>query len=482
MPGGSPRVTRLFQRLLALVSLLAWLSLASQVSLLVGSRGLVPMKEWLNGANETPFWDAPTLFWASTNDSVIVAGTWVGVALSIVALFGIAPRVMFALSTILYLSYTIACRTFLAFQWDNLLLECGLLSLFLSGNRRAPLAQLAFRLLLFKLYFESGIAKSRSPIGDWWDGSAMSYYYETAPIPTALARPMHHLPAFWHSIESRVTLFLELVVPFAIFGNRKLRLWAFGFFTGFQVVNLLTANYGFFVYLALALHVFLLDGKDVTRALRWVDRKLAKLRAPAILVTLSRQRLRLRIPTPRLGCPRWLGWAGVCVYAGISLSQGLRTFTPLFRENELVSEIADVGSSFRVVNTYHLFAEITRERIEPEFQTFDGTRFVAHDLRYKAGALDRAPPFIAPHQPRVDFLLWFYGLDHRSPPDYVYGILFRMCTDPTAVQPLFAEKLPEHPSKVRLAFHEYHFSGIGEAGYWRRSELGSTRSLACGLH
>jgi lipase maturation factor 1 len=481
VPGGSPRVTRLFQRLFALVSLLAWLSLASQVSLLVGSRGLVPMKEWLNGANETPFWDAPTLFWLGTGDSVIVAGTWVGAAVSIVALFGFAPRVMFALSTILYLSYAVACRSFLAFQWDNLLLECGLLSLFLSGNRRAPLAHLAFRVLLFKLYFESGVAKSASPLGDWWDGSAMSYYYETAPIPTALARPMHHLPAFWHSLESRLTLFLELVVPFAIFKSRKLRLWAFALLTGFQVVNLLTANYGFFVYLALVLHVFLLDGEDITRVLRWVDRKLAKLPRPALLVTLSRFRRRIRITRPRLACPRWLAWAGFAVYAGISLAQALRTFTPPLRENQLVGEIADLGSSFRVVNTYHLFAEITRERIEPEFQTSDGQGFIAHDLRYKPGALDRAPPFIAPHQPRVDFLLWFYGLDHRAAPDYVYGLLLRMCKDPESVQPLFAEKLPEHPTAVRVAFHEYHFSDRGEPGYWRRRELGATRSLTCGL-
>ena len=52
---------------------------------------------------------------------------------------------------------------------------------------------------------------------------------------------------------------LELVLPFAIFGPRRARLFAAAAFTLFQIVNAATANYGFFCYLALALHVFLLD-------------------------------------------------------------------------------------------------------------------------------------------------------------------------------------------------------------------------------
>ena len=68
------------------------------------------------------------------------------------------------------------------------------------------------------------MAKWQSPIGDWHDGSAMTYYYETAPLPTWLALYAHHLPAWWHHLESRLTLVLELVVPFAIFGPRRARL------------------------------------------------------------------------------------------------------------------------------------------------------------------------------------------------------------------------------------------------------------------
>src|SRR5256885_10492323 len=98
-------------------------------------------------------------------------------------------------------------------------------------------AHLLLRVLTFKLYFESGIAKWQSPLHDWHDGSAMTYYYETAPLPAALAFYAHHLPVWWHHLESRATLVLELVVPFAAFGPRPARLLALAALTRFQVVN-----------------------------------------------------------------------------------------------------------------------------------------------------------------------------------------------------------------------------------------------------
>jgi hypothetical protein len=41
----------------------------------------------------------------------------------------------------------------------------------------------------------------------------MTFYYETAPLPTALACYAHNLPVWWHHLESRATLVLELLMP-----------------------------------------------------------------------------------------------------------------------------------------------------------------------------------------------------------------------------------------------------------------------------
>src|SRR5262249_29618198 len=117
-------------------------------------------------------------------------------------------------------------------------------------------------------------------------------------------------------------------------------------------------------------------------------------------------------------------------------------------------------SPLRVVNTYHLFAQITRERIEPEVQvTTDGSTFTALPLRYKPGDLSRAPGIVAPHQPRLDFQLWFYGLSfRRGMPPYVAALLDRICHDADAVQSFFPEPLPHDPVAVRIAFSRYHFT------------------------
>jgi hypothetical protein len=476
--GSGPEVARLFHRALALVFLGAWLSLGIQVHLLIGSRGLMPLAEFIDVARTQPsvsFFDLPTLFWWTQSDGVLTAGVVVGVALSLVALSGYRPRLCFALSTALYLSYVTACRLFLAFQWDNLLLECGLLASFLPAGRGAPLVHLLLRILLFKLYFESGIAKWQSPLHDWHDGSAMTFYYETAPLPTWLAWTAHNLPGWWHRFESRATLVLELGIPFAIFGSRRLRLGAAAIFTAFQIANLATANYGFFCYLTIALHIMLLDDEDVRRMSQFLRRK-ATAPAPA---QASHE------------AGRWRGrlaLTGASVYLLISFIQALFHFSQPGAVLARLSPVMEWTHAFRLVSTYHLFAAITRERIEPEIQTRSGDEqqgvWTAQHLHHKPGDPGRAPNLVAPHQPRVDFQLWFHGLSfQRRQPAYVATLLGRLCEDPSAVQPLFRSPLPPQPDAVRMTYWQYHFTTRAErratGAWWRRTLLTAHPAVAC---
>jgi hypothetical protein len=328
-PGGSgPVVARLFQRLLALVLLAAWGSLLVQVRVLVGERGLAPVAELLEeaaGRGVSPL-ELPTLFWLGSSDAALVGGCLAGVGLALAALVGRSPRVAFLLSIPLYQSYVSACGPFLAFQWDQLLLESLFVALWLPTDARAPWVHLAFRLLLVKLYFESGVAKWQSHLHDWQDGSAMASYYETAPIPTALAWWMHRLPDAWHRFESWFTLFFELCVPWLALGPRRLRLVAFFVLTSFQVLNTLTANYGFFTYLAAALGVFLLADRDLRRDAPDAPEAAA---APGILL--------------------------VALGVGLGAWSGLARFADV----PMPAAVARVP----VANVYHLFGHITRERI-----------------------------------------------------------------------------------------------------------------------
>jgi len=459
-----PAIARLFHRLLALVFLDAWLSLGAQVKVLYGERGLLPLADYfelLRGDASVHWHDVPSLFWLGASDRALVLVVIAGVVLSLTVLVW-APRACHAINTLLYLSFVTAGRTFLSFQWDNLLLECGAFAAFLPRDRRAPWIHTLYRLIVFKLYWESGLAKWQSHLHDWQDGSAMTFYYETAPLPARLGWWAHNLPIWWHHWESWATLGFELVLPFGLFGPRAVRLLTAAFLTLFQIANAATANYGFFCYLTVCLHVFCLDDSDLPFRARaeavLQGRRRTVERALAIVV------LSLFCLTSTVGCV---------------LEFGPAAWVPS------LSKAHDLWGSFRLVNTYHLFSFITRERIEPQLEvSTDGKTFVEQDFRWKPGAVGRAPRYVAPHQPRVDFQLWFYGLSFaRGSPTWIVNLLDRACNDPEAVQSLFREPLPAHAAAVRLSFWRYHFTKPSErraTGDWfRREKIVGTQPISC---
>ena len=92
---------------------------------------------------------------------------------------------------------------------------------------------------------------------------------------------------------------------------------------------------------------------------------------------------------------------------------------------------------------------------------------------------------MAPHQPRVDFRLWFHGLSwtRRTPP-MVIALARRLCHEPDVVQDLFVDDLPAAPKAVRLVYWDYRFTSQehrAETGrWWPRDRVGATPDLDCG--
>jgi hypothetical protein len=250
-------------------------------------------------------------------------------------------------------------------------------------------------------------------------------------------------------------------------------------FTGFQLINLATASYGFFVLLALALHVFLLDEKDLDVLLR-LRQKLPSWNVkpgwlPSMALPASLQRV---LSGLAVGCG--VAWMAASFASGVIHFTGVERFANSFRP------ILSLIQPFRVANSYHLFGHITRNRIEPEFlvRTREQPDWRPLSMHYKPGTVTSPPQFATPHQPRVDFLLWFYGLAYRGqPPEYVSRLLDRLCHDPEAVASLFIEPLPDSPLVVRIEFWRYHFTTVEERGdsgaWWKRASLGSTRPVRC---
>ena len=472
-PDSGPVVARAFHAALGLVFAVAFGSLTAQLDLLFAPGGLAPIAETvaqLHAEPDVTAWTAPSLFWWFSSATVLYTSAVAGVLVGLLALAGIAPRVCLALATLLYLSFVSVGAPFLGFQWDSLLLECGLLAVLLPRARPAPIVHLLLTFLVFKLYFESGLAKWYSPLGDWQDGSAMTYYYETAPLPGPLAWYAHQLPAAWHAVEGWLVLVAELLMPLLLFAGRRGRRAAFVVLTGFQLVNLATANYGFFCHLSLALHLFLLSDADLERPRRWIARLPASLRPPPV-------REDSRPPGPVRAA---LLGAFAGLYVALSLVDARATFSDDPQWQRWAGELAPWYAPLRMINTYHLFAQITRVRVEPELAGREGEAWTDYPLRYKPGPPERLPPLVAPHQPRLDFQLWFYGLAmRRPPPAYVLRLLVMLCREPARAQAAFAAPLLPAPEAIRLRFWRYNFSGPGRDVWWTRQEIGGVHTLRC---
>jgi len=452
--GPGPRVARLFLRVLALSSLAAWLSIGDQPQrerIIAAGYEIAPILE--QARHEVSWVHFPTLFWLWASDRAIVGAVALGAAS---ALYGtLRPgRASLFVSLPLYLSVSVAAQDFCSFQWDILLVEASFLSLFLDAERPSRAALWLLRLLCCKLYFESGLAKLLSPVGDWLSGTAMAAYFETAPLPMPLARYLHALPLGALHVMSWATLVVELGAPLLALGSRRARLVAFFALTAFQLLNLATANYGFFVPLSLALHLFLLDDDMLPRF----------------------------VATPSGGAPpRWssvLATIALVVWSALSVVDGVVVLAS--RESGALLAIYRAHEAFRFVGTYHLFASVTTSRVEPTIEVERGgawTELVLHD---KPGPVDRGMPIVQPHQPRVDFQLWFHGLHPQRLPSYLVRLEALLCDEPSRVQPLFVTPLASSIDAVRVQYYRYRFTNPGARDVWTRDLVWTRPEHRCG--
>src|SRR5207248_11804866 len=67
----------------------------------------------------------------------------------------------------------------------------------------------------------------------------------------------------------------------------------------------------------------------------------------------------------------------------------------------------------RIVNSYGLFAVMTTTRPEILVEgSNDAVNWLGYEFPYKPGDPRGAPPIVAPHQPRLDWQMWFAALSN----------------------------------------------------------------------
>jgi hypothetical protein len=448
----------LFLRCLGAVVVAAFLSLLVQHDVLFGVRGLLPACPVPEGAG-------PTLLQLRCTDGMLRLAALAGIASGLGLMAGLAPRWCLVAAWTLYLSLVNVGGAFLGFQWDNLLLETLLLSLFVApGGWRPrgrpsphPAAVFLLQWLLFRLHAESGAAKLLLGDPTWWDLTAMAGYYETAPLPTWVGWWAHQMPGWAHRATSALTLVVELIVPFGIWGPRRIRRVAVAIMAVLQVGVILTANYGFFNYLTLALCLWALDDQDLGAS-------------PAPPRVVHRR-------------TTWTMGAVAVVLVALSIVPFLRLVPPLRSVAVALSPFAQTLDDVRSFNAYHLFAQMTHVRDEIVIEGSDdgGTTWREYDFRWKPGPVDRAPTFVAPHQPRADFQAWFLPLGGDSL--WFDTLLRRLLEEPSAVASLWAHDPFDGraPGAVRVAVYRYRFTDratrTATGAWWTRSLTRTSRVM-----
>lgn len=455
-------------RLIGVVASIAFASLYVQVLVLYGARGLLPVCSWLDSAGSQAGWlDLPTLFRFGCDDTALQALAIAGVVVGLVLAAGLVPRVCLALLWVFYLSFATVGRDFLQFQWDNLLLESLFFAFLVApstmrlrdGGPPGRVASFLLLWLVFRLHFESGAAKLLSGDPTWRALTAMVDYYETAPLPTWVGWYAHQLPETFHIVAAVFTLVVELGAPWLLWAGHRLRAVAFVAMVALQAGVILTANYTFFNYLTIVLCLFVLDDDHLPRE-RGAPRN---------------------TPAPHPGVlRRGLAVAGAAVVVFLSFVSFSNFLAPLPGLNPLRRELG----TWRTINAYHLFATMTLVRREAVIEgSDDGVHWQPYEFRYKPGDPMRRPRFVAPHQPRVDFRMWFLLLGSRWGAPYFDTLLDRLLHDPPAVASLFVDDpFPLRPPRfLRVSVYRYRFTDVEEGqrtgAWWERELLSRSRVL-----
>jgi predicted DCC family thiol-disulfide oxidoreductase YuxK len=441
----------LFLRMLAAIYFTAFVSLATQVTGLIGARGILPSGRYLDAVFRTfgpsGFWQMPTLFWIAHGDAALLSACIAGSVIAAVLFFGFLERLSLICLYVLYLSLCTAGQEFLSYQWDMLLLEAGFLAIFLGSSKWIVFL---FRWLVFRLMFLSGAVKLMSHDVSWRNLTALSFHYFTQPLPTPVAWYMNQVPLGFHRFSTAVVLFIEVLVPFLIFAPRRWRLFAAGCLITLQTLMFLTGNYTFFNFLTIALCLFLLDDS-----------------------ALARLPLRRRSVRTRPGAVLAIALV-VIVLSAMELSGMLFEFSP-----EPLNRITGVAAPFGIVNTYGLFAVMTTSRPEIIVQgSNDGIRWLDYEFPFKPGDPRKPPRWAAPHQPRLDWQMWFAALSGYRGAPWFGNFLVRLLQGPPEVAGLLARNpFSQAPPKyVRALLFDYSFTDFatrratGES--WRRVPRG----------
>jgi hypothetical protein len=423
-----------FGRCLGVVTLIAFQSYWYQADALIGQNGLSPWSTDLENVEQLITQNPKLSKW-----SIRPTLLWLEPFSNHHLLFSIGTLSAALVSYLCYLSLMVVGDHFLSFQWDALLCETLLLSLpflpFTKFHRlgtpcKVPIfARYLLIALLAKLMLESGIVKFTSFSADnantWRDLTALDFHYWTQPLPHCLSPSIDSLHAWFHQFSLIFMYGIELILPIFLFfpGNLR-RIAVFGQII-LQVAILLSGNYGFFNLLTLCLCIPLLDDKTLPKFfLNYCNQDINDNKNTGLGKNTTNKSLTVNIIQTSILSIAWFYFA-VTTYGHLARDIKGNQQNPIVEiDAKWTNEYTNFIRPTRAFNSYGLFRVMTTTRPEIIIEgSLDGKSWRPYEFRWKPTDPAQSPRFTGPHMPRIDWQMWFEGLNYEQYANHPFSLM-----------------------------------------------------------
>lgn len=445
------------QRGLGLMYAIAFLVAINQFRPLLGENGLLPVPRFLKRIS---FERAPSIFHWHYSDQFFALLAWIGLSLSVIAMFGLSEIGPFWISMLvwlllwgIYLSIVNVGQLFYGFGWESLLLEAGFYAIFLGPlHYTAPILMIfVIRWLVFRVEFGAGLIKMR---GDrcWRKLTCMNYHHETQPMPNPMSRFFHLLPEPFHKIETFFNHVVQLGLVWLLFLPQPLASIGALFVILSQAYLVISGNYAWLNWMTL---ILAFSG-------------ISDLYLQAIIP--------LKIPS-QLATPLFfhimvIGFVLVVIFMSIN---------PV---KNMLSRHQRMNASFNplhLVNTYGAFGSVTRKRYEivlegtKDQELNKDTRWKEYEFKGKPGNPQKVPAQFAPYHLRLDWQIWFAAMSsiHNNP--WLLRFVLKLLEGNKAASKLLKNNpFDDNPPKyIRAKLYRYRFATFKEARktgqWWKRN-------------
>ncbi|XP_061917182.1 lipase maturation factor 2a [Entelurus aequoreus] len=147
-----------------------------------------------------------------------------------------------------------------------------------------------------------------------------------------------------------------------------------------------------------------------------------------------------------------------------------------------VRQSYELVDRYQLVNSYGLFRRMTGVGGRPEVViegSNDGLTWTEIEFMYKPGNMSAPPPVVTPHQPRLDWQMWFAALGSHTQAPWFTSLMYRLLQGKRDVIELIQSdvtRYPFHlepPAYLRAHRYRYWFTEPKEDGpypqrWWRR--------------